>query len=150
MFSPSDRFRENLRAASQIKLDPSIWFSPDLAAYVRHLSSYEQVHSDAMAISLLNIVAITCRNSWILRRGESYVPLNLYNLVVGKSGKRIPEDCTILCFRMKIGYGKSDILSRVERGVKQCVNFHREKFITKSSNLSTETALDEKSKKCMK
>ncbi|CAF1429950.1 unnamed protein product [Adineta ricciae] len=32
-----------------------------------------------------------------------------------------------------LGYGKSDILSRVERAVKQCVNFHTVKFMTASS-----------------
>ena len=32
-----------------------------------------------------------------------------------------------------LGYGKSDILSKVERAVKQCVCFHKEKFMTASS-----------------
>ena len=88
MITPTDRFRENLRGASQIKLEPEVWFSAHLANYVRHLASFEQIHADAMSISLLNVVAITCRNAWILRRAKSYVPLNLYNLVVGKSGRR--------------------------------------------------------------
>ena len=89
MITPTERFRQNILAASQIKLEPEIWFSSMLAAYVRHLASYEQLHCDAMSISLLNIIAISSRNSWIRRRATAYVPLNLYNLVVGKSGERI-------------------------------------------------------------
>ncbi len=91
MTSPNDRFRENLRMASQIKLEPEIWFSRPLALYVRHLACYEQLHPDAMSICVLNIVAIMCRNSFIRRRRNAYVPLNLYNLVIAKSGKRYIE-----------------------------------------------------------
>jgi hypothetical protein len=87
MVPPSVRFRENLRCASEIKLNPEIWFSPELAAYVNHLAAFEQMHVDAMAICLINMIAITSRNSMILRRGNSYIPLNLYSLIVGKSGE---------------------------------------------------------------
>ena len=87
MLSPTDRFRGNLRASTQIKLQPELWFSPGLAAFVRHIASYEQLHADAMCVSLLNTVSICCSNSCIRRRGNSYVPLNLYNFVIGKSGK---------------------------------------------------------------
>ena len=79
MLSPTERFRENLRASTQIKLEPEMWFSPGLAAFIRHIASYEQLHPDAMCICVLNVVSICCSNSSIHRRGNSYVPLNLYN-----------------------------------------------------------------------
>lgn len=128
--SPIDRFRKNLRAASQIKLEPEVRFSGPLASYVRHLASYEQSHPDAMAISLLNIVAITSRNSSMLRRGKTCVSLNLYNFVVARSGREYFE-CDFKDFLM-IGYGKSDILSCVERAVKQSVRYHAHKYATMS------------------
>ena len=87
MVPPVDCVRENLRCASKLKLTPDIWFSTELAAYVHHLAAYEQLHVDAMAICLVNMIAITCRNSMILRRAKSYVPLNLYSLIIGKSGE---------------------------------------------------------------
>jgi hypothetical protein len=83
MGPPADRFRENLRCAAEIKLVPEIWFSAELAAYVHHLAAFEQNHVDAMAICLINVVAIMSRNSKILRRANSYIPLNLYSLIVG-------------------------------------------------------------------
>lgn len=87
MVSPIERFRENLRDSTGIKLEPDMWFSPGLAAFVRHVALYEQLHPDAMSICLLNVMAICCGNSFIHRRGNSYVPLNLYNFIIGKSGK---------------------------------------------------------------
>ena len=87
MLSPTNRFRENLGISTRIKLEPEMWFSPELVGFVHHVASYEQLHPDAMCISLLNVVAICCGNSSIQRRGNAYVPLNLYNFVIGKSGK---------------------------------------------------------------
>ena len=54
MVSPIERFRENLRDSTGIKLEPDMWFSPGLAAFVRHVALYEQLHPDAMSICLLN------------------------------------------------------------------------------------------------
>lgn len=148
MASPNDRFRENLRAAGQIKLEPEVWFSGPLASYVRHLARYKQSHADAMAICLLNIVAIACRNSSIRRRGNSYVPLNLYNFVIAKSGRRyLSCDFPRISFVFWKGYGKSDILSRVERSIKQCVRYHADKFATMSVRRENSQANEEMIKK---
>ena len=89
MLSPTDCFRKNLRSSTLIKLEPEMWFSGAFAAYIRQMASYEQLYPDAMCICVLNVVSICCSNSSIRRRGNSYVPLNLYNFVIGKSDKRM-------------------------------------------------------------
>ena len=66
-----------------------MWFSGAFAAYIRHMASYEQLHPDAMCVCVLNVVSICCGNSSICRRENSYVPLNLYNFVIGKTDKRM-------------------------------------------------------------
>ena len=87
MITPSQRFKANLELASKIKLTETHWFSPELADYVRHASSYEQMDPECFCIGLINIVATTCRNSNITRATHFKIPLNLYNIVVVRSGK---------------------------------------------------------------
>jgi hypothetical protein len=60
--------------------------------------------------------------------GNSYVPLNLYSLIIGKSGTFFKMNW-IFSYCCLLGYGKSDILSRVERGVKYCAFYHAKKFV---------------------
>ncbi|CAK9189219.1 unnamed protein product [Sphagnum troendelagicum] len=99
MLSPTARFKNNLEIATGIKIEPDVWFSPPLANYIHQVASYHQVDAHALCISLINVVATTCRNSTIIRRNNQMtgsitkvrdnvkVPLNLYNLVVGRAGQ---------------------------------------------------------------
>ena len=86
MISPSQRFKLNLESASKIKITETNWFSPDLAAYVRHAASYEQMDPECFCLALVNLIATTCRNSHILRGSHFKIPLNIYNVVVARSG----------------------------------------------------------------
>ncbi len=86
MTTPWERFKSNLEMASKLKLQATHWFSPSLADYVQHVSSYEQMDPECLCIALMNIVATTCRNSYINRGTHFEVPLNVYNIVVARSG----------------------------------------------------------------
>lgn len=87
MTTPSERFKSNLEMASKLKLEASHWFSPVHADYVRHVSSYEQMDPECLCIALMNIVAATSRNSYINRGSHFKIPLNIYNIVVARSGR---------------------------------------------------------------
>lgn len=106
--SPTHRFRKNLRFFTRIKLGPEMWFSHRRVGFIRHVASYEyqQLHSHAMCISLLNVVAICFGNSSIQRRGNAHVPLNLYRFAIGKSGKNCPFECALIVCTVRLTYGK--------------------------------------------
>jgi hypothetical protein len=71
--------------ASEIKLRASTFFSPPIAAFIEHIASTAQMHDDAMAICLINIVAVTCESSIVRRQHIDSVPMNLYNAIVARS-----------------------------------------------------------------
>ena len=87
MTTPSQRFKSNLELASKLKIQATHWFSAELADYVLHVSSYEQMDQECLCIALLNIVATTCRNSNIKRSSHFHIPLSIYNIVVARSGE---------------------------------------------------------------
>jgi hypothetical protein len=72
--------------ASEIKLNPDIFFSNDLEIYCNELGKFWQLHSDAIQIILINIAATVCEQSYVLRANEFKKPLNLYNCLVAKIG----------------------------------------------------------------
>jgi hypothetical protein len=84
--NPMQRVRENLKVACTLKIEPEVWFSPNLSNYVRHLASYYQVDGHAMVLSIINGVATTCRLTYVNRASHFLVPCNLYNLVIARSG----------------------------------------------------------------
>ncbi len=84
--NPIQRFRENLKAACTLKIEPEMWFSENLANYIRHLASYYQVDAHAMVLAIVNGVATTCRSTYVNRASHFLVPCNLYNLIVARSG----------------------------------------------------------------
>ncbi|CAF4685104.1 unnamed protein product [Rotaria sp. Silwood1] len=63
-----------------------MWFSQNLAHYIRHLASYYQIDAHAMVLAIINGVATTCRSTYVNRASHFLVPCNLYNLVVARSG----------------------------------------------------------------
>lgn len=83
------RYLENLSMASEIKLNGSMFFSRPIANFVEHVASHAQMHDDAMAICLVNIVAVTCESSVVKRRHIESIPLNLYNAIVARSSKSL-------------------------------------------------------------
>ncbi len=85
--NPMERFRANLKVACKLKIEPEIWFSTELANYCRHLASYYQVDSHAMALALINGMATACRSTYVNRASHFLVPCNLFNLVIARSGQ---------------------------------------------------------------
>ena len=73
--------------AVQIKLNASTFFSDPIAKFVEHIASHSQMHDDAMAICLINVVAVTCESSVVQRKHIDSIPLNLYNAIVARSSK---------------------------------------------------------------
>ena len=53
------RYLDNLSMAVEIKLKGSTFFSEPIAHFVEHIASHSQMHDDAMAICLINLVAVT-------------------------------------------------------------------------------------------
>jgi len=84
--NPMERFRANLKMACTLKIEPEMWFSPNLENYVRHLASYYQVDAHAMVLAIINGVATTCRSTYLNRASQFLVPCNLFNLVIARSG----------------------------------------------------------------
>jgi len=60
----TDRFKENRMLASEIKLNPDIFFNNELAIYCNELGKFWQLHSDAIPIILINISATICEQSY--------------------------------------------------------------------------------------
>lgn len=83
------RFQSNYSLACKLKIKSDVCFSSMMAESVDHLPSYHQMHNEAMVITLLNIVAATSDNSKIYRANKFMIPLNLYNLVVARSCKKV-------------------------------------------------------------
>lgn len=83
------RYLGNFSMAAEIKLKASTYFSPPIAAFVEHIASNAQMHDGAMAICLINIVAVTSQSSVVKRQHIDSVPMNLYNSVVARSSKRL-------------------------------------------------------------
>lgn len=81
------RFLENLSSASQIKLNASVFFSAPIADFISQISSHAQMHDDAMSISLINIVSVSCESSTVKRQHIEKIPMNLYNAIVARSSK---------------------------------------------------------------
>ncbi|CAF2669967.1 unnamed protein product [Rotaria sp. Silwood2] len=84
--NPMERFRSNLKVACMLKIEPETWFSPHLAAYIRHVASYYQVDAHAMVLAIINGIATTCRSTYVNRTSHFMVPCNLYNILVARSG----------------------------------------------------------------
>ncbi len=84
--NPMKRFRANLKVAYVLKIEPEMWFSTNLASYVRHLASYYQMDAHTMVLAIINGVAYTCRSTFINRTSHFLVHCNLFNLVVARSG----------------------------------------------------------------
>ncbi|CAF3629122.1 unnamed protein product [Rotaria sp. Silwood1] len=54
-----ERFRSNLKVACMLKIEPEMWFSQNLAHYIRHLASYYQIDAHAMVKSnILDLAAL--------------------------------------------------------------------------------------------
>ena len=81
------RYLENLSMAAEIKLNASIFFSVPIAKFVEHIASHAQMHADAMAICLINVIAVTCESSIVKRKHIDSIPMNLYNAIVARSSK---------------------------------------------------------------
>jgi hypothetical protein len=81
----TNRFKENRMLASQIKLNPDIFFSSDVAKYCNEVGKFWQLHADAVPIIMINIAATVCEQSYVFRANQFKKPLNLYNCVVAKS-----------------------------------------------------------------
>lgn len=126
MTTPSERFKSNLELASKLKLQANHWFSPDLADYVHHVSSYEQMDPECMCISLINIAATTCRKSFISRGSHFKVPLNIYNIIVARSG--MYRAYCLYNDLFPLGYGKSTALSVAERGINAVATYFSSSF----------------------
>ena len=85
--NPMERFRANLKVACTLKIEPEMWFSENLANYIRHLASYYQMDGHAMALAVINAVATTCRSTTYVNRSSHFlVSCNLFNLVVACFG----------------------------------------------------------------
>lgn len=87
IMNPMERFRANLKVASQLRIEPEIWFSMNLADYCKHLASYYQVDGHAMVLAVINGVASTCRSTYVNRASHFLVPCNLFSLIVARSGQ---------------------------------------------------------------
>jgi hypothetical protein len=81
----TNRFKENRRLAAEIKLNPDIFFSGDVAIYCDELGKFWQLHADALPIVLIYIAATVCEQSYVLRANQFKKLLNLYNCIVAKS-----------------------------------------------------------------
>lgn len=75
-----------MKVACQLRIEPEVWFSTNLAQYLHHLASYYQVDSHGIVLSIINGIASTCRSSYVNRSSHFLVPCNLFNLVVARSG----------------------------------------------------------------
>lgn len=79
----------NIDAASEVRMLPSVMFSPELAKYVETMAEISSVHDDALGIIIINCIAATLEFSYVLRANsvKHEMPTNLYNLIVARSCK---------------------------------------------------------------
>lgn len=79
----------NIDNASQLKFWPNVMFSSALGNYIDQLADSHCIHSDAMAVVLVNCVATTMEFSHVLRANsiKNMTPINFYNIVVARSCK---------------------------------------------------------------
>ncbi len=81
----TNRFKENRTLAAEIKLNPEVVFSNDMALYCSEIAKFWQLHADAIPIILINIAATVCEQSSVFRANQFRKPLNLFNCVVARS-----------------------------------------------------------------
>ncbi|CAF2164389.1 unnamed protein product [Rotaria magnacalcarata] len=105
------RFQSNYSLACRLKINSSVCFSPAAAEAVDHIASWNQIHSAAMVVALINIAATICENSKVYRANRVPLPMNIYNVVVARSS-----------------YEKSLILDLVRKGIDEVVVWRPEKF----------------------
>jgi hypothetical protein len=79
----------NIDAASQVRMLPSVMFSPALAKYVEEMADISSIHEDSLGIIIINCVAATLEFSYVLRANSvnHEIPTNLYNVIVARSCK---------------------------------------------------------------
>ncbi|CAF2102091.1 unnamed protein product [Rotaria magnacalcarata] len=105
------RFQSNYSLACRLKINSSVCFSPVVAEAVDHIASWNQMHSEALVVALINIAATVCENSKVYRANRVPLPMNIYNLVVARSF-----------------YGKSPILDLVRKSIDEVIVWRPEKF----------------------
>lgn len=77
----------NIDNASRLKIWPGVMFSEELETFINELADVHSVHSDSLAIVLLNCMAASLEFSYVLRANSTNhkIPTNLYNMIVARS-----------------------------------------------------------------